>query len=226
MEFDIKTGCYHDIGDEKAVNKTSQALREGQTKIKQELAAEMGDSCSSSFINTSSNTSTEESCVELSIQIMQSLSKEEEQIMISGDQCPAQTPEPTKQSPAAHDPKPAPEKSNMPRPTLYPHRSVSEKVLRDFLADVGVGSDRFSVEMETDADARLFSARISGMDINELMLNEEQLAGILLDEMAHSASAFDFDGADVEERFSLVDVVERISLMSLDANTVENIEAV
>lgn len=205
LEFDINTGCWNDIGDEKALSKTSQALREGQTKIKQELATEMSGSC----LFDESNTSTEESCVKLSTQIMQSLRKEEGNTIMMAD---TNTTELAQQK-------------MLPRPTLSHHRSVSARVLREFLNDVGVGSERFS-EIGTDGQ-RLPSDRISGIDMNEL-LNEEQFAAIL-DEMAHSASGFDFSGIDDnEERISLMSLEERISLMSLDArsSTIGNIEAV
>ncbi len=78
LEFDLKTGCYHDIGDEKAVSKTGQALREGQNRVKQELAAEAekGVSRRSSFI-ASGNISLEESYKNHSIQIMESLRMED-----------------------------------------------------------------------------------------------------------------------------------------------------
>jgi hypothetical protein len=69
LKFDTDTGCYDDIGDKKAAAKTSQALREKRNN--------MGDSNSSSYV-TSSNTSSEESCVNLSIQFLQSLSEEEQ----------------------------------------------------------------------------------------------------------------------------------------------------
>lgn len=200
LEFDINTGCWNEIGDEKALSKTSQALREGQTKIKQELAT----ACSFD----ESNTSTEESCVKLSTQIMQLLRREEGNTIMMAD---TNTTEP--------------EQKMLPRPTLSHHRSVSARVLREFLNDVGVGSERFS-EIGTDGQ-RLPSDRISGIDMNEL-LNEEQFAAIL-DEMTSSASGFDFSGIDDnEERISLMSLEERISLMSLDArsSTIGNIEAV
>ena len=80
LEFDTKAGCYYDIGDEKAISKTGQALREGQTKIKQELAAEMkdniNDSKRSSIVttcSTSSNISVEESYARKSILVFESM---------------------------------------------------------------------------------------------------------------------------------------------------------
>jgi hypothetical protein len=68
LKFDTDTGCYDDIGDKKAVAKTSQALREKRNNN--------GYSNSSSYI-TSSDTSSEESCFNYSIQLLQSLSEEE-----------------------------------------------------------------------------------------------------------------------------------------------------
>lgn len=45
LELDERNGIYHDIGDKKAAEKTSQALREGQTEIrKQVYMAERKDS--------------------------------------------------------------------------------------------------------------------------------------------------------------------------------------
>ena len=40
LELDERTGIYTDIGDKKAVEKTSQALREGQTKIRKQMYKE------------------------------------------------------------------------------------------------------------------------------------------------------------------------------------------
>ena len=76
LEFDLKTGCYRDIGDDKAVYKTGHALREGQSKVKQELAAEAekGVSRRSSFL--------EESFTNHSIQIMESLRIEEDAVVV------------------------------------------------------------------------------------------------------------------------------------------------
>lgn len=42
LEFDEASGVYNDIGDKKAYEKTSQALREGQSKIKKQMYKEMG----------------------------------------------------------------------------------------------------------------------------------------------------------------------------------------
>ncbi|KAL7445617.1 hypothetical protein ACHAXM_009951 [Skeletonema potamos] len=69
LKFDADTGCFDDIGDKKAAAKTSQALREKRNN--------KGDSNFSSSCITSSNTSSEESCVNFSIGLLQSLSKEE-----------------------------------------------------------------------------------------------------------------------------------------------------
>jgi hypothetical protein len=67
-KLDKNTGCSIEIGNKKAVEKTLQALREKRSN--------MGDSNSSSYI-TSSDTSSEESCFNYSIQLLQSLSEEE-----------------------------------------------------------------------------------------------------------------------------------------------------
>ena len=74
LEFDTKKRCYNDIGDEKAVIKTGQALREGQVQIKRELAAEAekGVSRRSSVVTTSTQHSIEESYANNSIQILKS----------------------------------------------------------------------------------------------------------------------------------------------------------
>ena len=95
LEFDLKTGCYHDIGDEKAVYKTGQALREGQAKVKQELAteAEKGASRRSSFI-ASNDISLEESYTNHSIQIIQSLRMEEDAVVVENKSL-LQSPRPT-----------------------------------------------------------------------------------------------------------------------------------
>lgn len=37
LELDEPSGCYFDIGDQKAYSKTSQALREGQTQIRRSI---------------------------------------------------------------------------------------------------------------------------------------------------------------------------------------------
>ena len=46
LERDAKTGAWYDIGDKKAISKTSQALREGQPKLRETIVqkkmAEMG----------------------------------------------------------------------------------------------------------------------------------------------------------------------------------------
>ena len=44
LELDERSGDYFDIGDKKAVAKTSQALREGQTKIRKNMHGESGQS--------------------------------------------------------------------------------------------------------------------------------------------------------------------------------------
>jgi hypothetical protein len=106
-KLDKNTGCYRDIGDKKAVAKTMQALREKRNN--------MGDSNSSSYV-TSSNTSSEESCVNFSIQLLQLLSGEE----------PASQEE-------THD------MPRLPRPPLVHNQtSISDRTVRTILKEVGV----------------------------------------------------------------------------------------
>ncbi|KAL7445612.1 hypothetical protein ACHAXM_009946 [Skeletonema potamos] len=76
LKLDTETGHYYDIGDKKAVEKTSQALREKRSNIKQKLAVAAGSMSNSEF---RSDTSKEESCVNFSIQLLQSLSEEEQE---------------------------------------------------------------------------------------------------------------------------------------------------
>lgn len=100
LEFDTNARCYSDIGDEKAVVKTGQALREGQVQIKRELAAEAekGVSKRASFISTSTHsTSLEEIYANHSIQILQSFRIEDETMVVES-KSPSQSPIPTKQS--------------------------------------------------------------------------------------------------------------------------------
>ncbi len=102
----ISTGCYCDNEDKKAVGKTLQGLRD----ISRELHAGMDDS------DTSSNTSSEDSCVNCSIHLLQSLSGEE----------PASQQE-------AHD------MPRLPRPPLVHNQtSISDRTVRTILKEVGV----------------------------------------------------------------------------------------
>ncbi len=96
LEFDTNARCYSDIGDEKAVVKTGQALREGQVQIKRELAAEAekGVSKRVSFISTSTHSVSLEECyANHSIQILQSFREP-----VVESKPPSQSPIPTKQS--------------------------------------------------------------------------------------------------------------------------------
>lgn len=43
LEKDRNTGLWSDIGDKKAVEKTSQALRDGAANLRKQLSADMGD---------------------------------------------------------------------------------------------------------------------------------------------------------------------------------------
>ena len=49
LELDERTNIYRDIGDKKATEKTSQALREGQTKIRKQLYKDEEKAGSSGF---------------------------------------------------------------------------------------------------------------------------------------------------------------------------------
>jgi hypothetical protein len=100
LKLNTDTGCYDDIGDKKAVEKTSQALREKRSNMKQKLAA--GKMSGSKSL---SDTSSEESCVNYSIQLLQSLSEEE--------------------GPASPSQQETQEKYDVPRPTLFSNRSIS-----------------------------------------------------------------------------------------------------
>jgi hypothetical protein len=114
----ISTGCYCDNEDKKAVGKTLQGLRD----ISRELHAGMDDS------DTSSNTSSEDSCVNCSIHLLQSLSGEE----------PASQQE-------AHD------MPRLPRPPLVHNQpSISDRAVSAILKEVGVkevGSSENSVQL-------------------------------------------------------------------------------
>jgi hypothetical protein len=148
LEFDTDTGRYRDIRDKKAVAKTSQALREGQKNIKQELAAgEMDDS------NFSIDTSSEESCVNFSIHLLQSLSEEE-----------SASPQETQET---HD---------IPRlPLLHNQRSISDRIVHLILKEVGVNEVGLS-ERELSAQLReisnfsdfSFIDRFSSMSLDDI----------------------------------------------------------
>lgn len=43
LEKDPDSGLYADIGDKKAIEKTSQALRDGAASLRKELSADLGD---------------------------------------------------------------------------------------------------------------------------------------------------------------------------------------
>lgn len=194
LEYDIRTRCYHDIGDERAVEKTIQALREKQPEIRKELAIEMAQGTED---NTSPDTSTEESCVNFSMKIMQSLSEEEagyslrEQIMMAQDQFPPQClPTPTTRAPSPkiyNFPRPLP-----PLPTL---RSLCDILGEDDGCDHKL-SFGISAEMDVTTDDP-----ISEMSLSEMAkMAEEQAADLL---------SFECSGSDDEDR---------LSLMSFDAN--------
>jgi hypothetical protein len=144
-KLDKKSGCYDDIGDKKAVEKTSQALREKRSN--------KSDSNSSSYV-TSSNTSSEESCVNFSIHLLQSLSGEE---LASPSQQEAQE---------NHDidmPR-----LPLPRPALLPNRSISGGELRAYARRMGVSDNEVSATLSA-----LFGD-INEMNESELILTPEQ----------------------------------------------------
>ena len=198
LEFDTKTGLYHDIGDEKAVSKTGQALREGQVKLKQELAAEKGESKSSSFItSTSSNISTslEESYTNHSIQIMQSLRMEEQMVMVE-DQSPPQSPRPSKQSSKSASQHEIYEDHDMSKSSnLQPTKSSSDTSQR------AIHNDRSTSESE--------------LSVQLLNTTDEEVTDIL-EEMRFE---FDFSEMDAGDIFSSTS-------MTLGANANENVAAV
>jgi hypothetical protein len=45
LKYDAETETYHDVGDKLARKKTSQALREGQTKIREQMSSDMATGC-------------------------------------------------------------------------------------------------------------------------------------------------------------------------------------
>jgi len=193
LEFDTKTGLYHDIGDEKAVSKTGQALREGQVKLKQEIAAEKGESKSSSFITSTSSsisTSLEESYTNHSIQIMQSLRMEEQMIMVE-DQSPPQSVRPSKQSSKSASQQEIYQDHDMSKSsTLQPTKSSSDTSQRAILND------------------RNRSTSESELSVQLLNTTDEEVTDIL-EEMR-----FEFD-------FSEMDAGDVFTSMNLDANANE-----
>ena len=201
LEFDLKTGCYRDIGDEKAVSKTGQALREGQTKIKQELAAEAekGVSRRSSF-NASGNISLEESYKNHSIQIMESLRMEDLEASPIIDVPTRQT-----QSDAAlenkslQSPKPATKQTSKctSQVEMYREHNTSESSMSRLpslaLSDTSLLNDRVSSESETS----LINERRESVQL--LDTTEEEVDDVLK-EMAFE---FDFsEGLDVRDSFN------------------------
>jgi hypothetical protein len=197
LEFDLKTGCYRDIGDEKAVYKTGQALREGQTRIKQELAAEAekGVPRRSSF-NASGNISLEESYKNHSIQIMESLRMEDLEASPIIDV-------PTRQTQSAstilQSPKPATKQS--PKCTsqveMYRELNTSESSMSRLpslaLSDTSILNDRVSSESETSL------INESRESVQLLDTTEEEVDDVLK-EMAFE---FDFsEGLDVRDSFN------------------------
>lgn len=193
LEYDIRTRCYHDIGDERAVEKTIQALREKQPEIRKELAVEMAQGTED---NTSPDTSTEESCVNFSMKIMQSLSKEEggyslrEQIMMAQDQFPPQHPTPT---PTPTTRALSPKIYNFPRP-LPPLPTI--RSLSDILGEDGEDGHEFSFGISAEMDLTANDPMDSEMNSSEMAkMAEEQAADFL---------SFECSVSDDEDRLSLM----------------------
>lgn len=84
VELDERTGIYHEIGDKKAWAKTSQALREGQTKIRQKIYREEEGRSNSDITMVSSTHDCRSPAVPVedyfghSLKILESLYKSEE----------------------------------------------------------------------------------------------------------------------------------------------------
>lgn len=80
LELDEATGIYHDIGDKKACEKTSQALREGQTKVRQKLRSGKGHIYDISLLasHRPGTAIPAEGYFGYSIQVLESLYKKEE----------------------------------------------------------------------------------------------------------------------------------------------------
>jgi hypothetical protein len=142
LKLNTKTHRYDDIGDTKAVEKTSQALREGQPDIRRELAAEMNDS------NSSTNTSSKESCINFSKYLLQSLSEED----------------------APDSQQETQETLDIPRPLLlHNQRSISDRIVHLILKEVGVKEAGLS-ERELSAQLR----EISNFVVSEVIRREDE----------------------------------------------------
>ena len=75
LELDERSGVYYEIGDKKAWAKTSQALREGQTKIRQRIYREEEGQL---MKNGENQAIPREGYLRYSIQVLESLYKSEE----------------------------------------------------------------------------------------------------------------------------------------------------
>ena len=82
LELEEQSGTYYDIGDKKAWAKTSQALREGQTKIRQKMYSETTSNFDTSLLASSTHHQpraiTPEGYFGYSVQLLESLYKAEE----------------------------------------------------------------------------------------------------------------------------------------------------
>jgi len=176
LEFDTKKRCYYDIGDEKAVFKTGQALREGQVQIKRELAAEaekgVSSSGHSSFI-ASSNQPLEESYANHSIQILQSLRIEDEAVVVE-DKSPSRSQSPRSTKPKQSSKSASHEESKS--SITLGNQSGSDTSIRAILDD--------KIASESESSVQLLST--TNEEINDI-----------LEEMAFDLSEMERDAGDI-----------------------------
>ncbi|KAL7531736.1 hypothetical protein ACHAXR_004201 [Thalassiosira sp. AJA248-18] len=78
LELDEQSGIYSDIGDKKAYEKTSQALREGQTKIRKQMYSEMSSSHNTPLLDRRPIAISSEGYFRYSVELLESLYKSEE----------------------------------------------------------------------------------------------------------------------------------------------------
>ncbi|KAL7538679.1 hypothetical protein ACHAXR_009229, partial [Thalassiosira sp. AJA248-18] len=76
LELDKQSGIYRDIGDQKAYEKTSQALREGQTKIRKQMYSKMASSNTTSSLDHQPKAIPPEGYFGHSVQLLESQSDE------------------------------------------------------------------------------------------------------------------------------------------------------
>eukprot|EP00581_Thalassiosira_minuscula_P019655 CAMPEP_0183726400 /NCGR_PEP_ID=MMETSP0737-20130205/23102_1 /TAXON_ID=385413 /ORGANISM="Thalassiosira miniscula, Strain CCMP1093" /LENGTH=279 /DNA_ID=CAMNT_0025957725 /DNA_START=39 /DNA_END=878 /DNA_ORIENTATION=- len=116
LELDNQSGTYHDIGDKKAYEKTSQALREGQTKVRQKIYRENGSLPLSTPKSASGH---QQSYFEYSVDLLESLYKSDEDVAF----------QPPSRHEVSRSPSPVSEASGFTastfetfQPSLYSHR--------------------------------------------------------------------------------------------------------